>query len=407
MTRPRLKITLLLLITIITFSTVVSAQVSEITFTERLTSLAEVSKAPAFTAIKMSTGVESAVYVGGILKFGDSDRSTTNSIMVHGALNPLIVAIATMKAIEQGHFELDTPVNDVLPFQVVHPNDRNTPITVRHLLGHTSGIQDESGSFFKNYLFTKDINYNQEVLNSDEKRMLRRANLNSRLSLQALLEKSLTPKGDFYSKSTFSRNSPGDEVLYSSTGLSLLALVVESSTGYFFDQFTTEYIFEPLGMSSATWTIPGPGSESASPHLGSSLSVIPDYNQILYPSLGFRASVNDAQMLLGEVMNGLDGKGTLLDRESWRSLFGGLIPVFQNATIPEMNAAPIEVSSSYNMAGYHVIGAQNYGSTSVLLIEPQKGEAIYFASNTSFAHLNRGGFFLSEIMRLLVEPYEQ
>jgi CubicO group peptidase (beta-lactamase class C family) len=385
----------------------VSAQDPGISQNERLIGLTEATKTPGYVALNLGSGSGIKLFEGGVLKAGDSKKLTSNSIIPHGSLNPLMVAIATMKAIEQGHIGLNTAINDVLPFEVHHPGDRSKPITVQHLLSHTSGLQDETGSFFKNYLFTDDLNYNNEALNSEEKRMLRRANLNSRFSLQALLQKSLTLKGEFYSKNTFSKNLPGDAVEYSLTGLSLLALVIESSTGYFFDQYTNEFIFEPLGMQSAMWTIPPSSLESTSPHMSSNMDVIPDHNSILYPSAGFRASATDVEKLLDEVIKGLGGSEKVLSAESWKTIFGGLIPNFQNATVPVMNPAPIEVLSSYNMAGYHVIGAQNYGSTSVLLIEPQKGEAIYFASNTSFAHLNRGGFFLSEIMRLLVEPYEQ
>jgi len=383
------------------------AQDTGLSLQERLSGLAEVSKVPGYTAVKMARGADTQRFYGGVLKARESTPVSLNSIQVHGSLNPLLVSMATMKAVEQGHFSLDAKINELIPFDVFHPASRTIPITVRQLLSHTSGIQDETGSFFKSYLFTNDLNFNNEALNSEEKRMLRRANLNSRFSLQALLQKSLTLKGEFYSKNTFSNNLPGDAVEFSITGLSLLALVIESSTGYFFDQYTSEFIFEPLGMKSAMWTIPPSSLESTSPHMSSNMDVIPDHNSILYPSVGFRASTTDVGKLLAEVVEGLGGAGELLSADSWKTIFGGLIPNFQNATVPVMNPAPIEVLSSYNMAGYHVIGAQNYGSTSVLLIEPQKGEAIYFSSNTSFAHLNRGGFFLSEIMRLLVEPYEQ
>jgi len=374
---------------------------------ERLSGLAEAAKVPGYAAVKIARGADAQRFYGGVLKAGESTPVSLNSIQVHGSLNPLLVSMATMKAVEQGHFNLDTKINDLIPFEVFHPASRNVSITVRQLLSHTSGLQDEIGSFFKSYLFTNDLNYNNEALNSEEKRMLRRANLNARFSLQALLQKSLTSKGDFYSKNTFSNNLPGDAAEYSMTGLSLLAFVIESSTGYFFDQYTSEYLFEPLGMQSAMWTIPPSGYESTSPHMGSNMDVVPDYNTILFPSAGFRASPNDVEKLFNEIVKGLAGGGTLLEVDSWKTIFGGLVPKFLNATVPVMNSAPIEVLSSYNLAGYHVIGAQNYGSTSVLLIEPQKGEVIYFTSNTSFAHLNRGGFFLSEIMRLLVEPYEQ
>lgn len=326
--------------------------------------------------------------------------------MVHGALSPLVVYIATLKAIEQGHFKMDSAINDFLPFKVEHPGDRNASITVGQLLGHSSGLLDETGSFYKTYLITDDIEYRHESLNDGEKKMVRRANLNERFSLRVLLEKSLTSRGDFYSKGTFSSQLPGDGTEVSLTGLSLLALIIESSTGYFFDQYAEEFIFAPLGISSATWSIPPVGSEVAALHLGSDMSIVPDYNQILYPSAGLRSSVSDAALLLGGVLDGIKGTGTVLKPESWKMMFGGAVPDFQNFTVPETNRAPIEVMSSYNQAGYMVIGAQNYGSTSMLLIEPQKGEAVYFASNTGFSHLSRGGYFLSEWIRLIVEPYE-
>jgi CubicO group peptidase (beta-lactamase class C family) len=259
---------------------------------------------------------------------------------------------------------------------------------------------------YRSYLFSRDINYNHESLASDEKKMLRRGNLSDRYSLQALLQKSFESKGEFYTKNMFTNNLPGDSEDYSMLGIALLALTVESSTGYFYDQYVDEFIFAPLSMTTATWTMPAPDADATSPHMGSSMDVIPDYNQNLYPMAGFRASTDDAKILLGAIKEGLAGNDKLLSGESWKTIFGGLVPKFQNLTVTEMNPAPIEALSSYNLSGYHVIGAQNYGSTSVLLIEPEKGEVIYFTSNTCFAHLSRGGYFLSEIMRLLVEPYE-
>lgn len=397
-------------ILILTFSFITTAAVlaqdSEMPLAERLSGLAEASKVPGYAAMKVNSEGKRDFYVGGLLKSSEAAKFTESTVQVQGALSPLVVYISVMKAVELGHFTLETPINEHLPFKVKNPSDRNNPITVAHLLAHTSGILDESGSFYKTYLITDDIEYRHEALNADEKKMVRRANLNDRFSMRVLLEKSLTPRGDFYSKGTFSGQLPGDGESVSLTGLSILALIIETSTGYFFDQFADEFVFSPLGITSATWSIPSSDVEKATPHFGSDMSVVPDYNQILYPSAGFRSSANDAATLLAEVLSGIQGRGKVLKAESWKMLFGGTIPKFQNFTVPETNRAPIEVMSSYNQTGYIVIGAQNYGSTSVLLIEPQKGEAVYFASNTSFSHLNRGGYFLSEWMRLIVEPYE-
>lgn len=395
-----------LLALFVSLTSTLSAQEAGISLQERLTSLVEVAKSPGYAALKMTRGADSEAFIGGIRKSGDADPITSGTIQIHGSLNAVIVSVAVMKAVEQGYFTLDTSINDIIPFQVVHPNNRDVPITVRHLLGHTGGLNDETGTMYRNYLFTRDINYNHEALAADEKKMLRRANLSDRYSLQALLEKSLASRGEFYTKNLFTNNLPGDSEEYAMVGLALLALAVESSTGYFYDQYVEEFIFSPLGIQSATWTMPAADADATSPHMGSSMDVIPDYNQNLYPMSGFRASIDDVEKLLGAIMAGSSGDGKLLSSESWMTIFGGLIPKFQNLTVTEMNPAPVEALSSYNLSGYHVVGAQNYGSTSVLLIEPQKGEVIYFTSNTSFAHLSRGGYFLSEIMRLLVEPSE-
>ncbi len=382
------------------------SQETSISLQERLSNLVEVAKAPGYAALKMGNGAQTKLFVGGVREFGKTSPVTGGTIQVHGSLNALLVAVSVMKAVEQGYFTLDTSINDIIPFQVVHPNNRDVPITVRQLLGHNGGLNDETGTMYRSYLFTRDINYNHEALASDEKKMLRRANLSDRYSLQALLQKSLVSKGEFYTKNMFTNNLPGDSEEYSMVGLALLALAVESSTGYFYDQYVDEFIFSPLGIQSATWTMPAADADATSPHMGSSMDVIPDYNQNLYPMSGFRASIDDVEKLLGAVMAGYSGDDKLLSSESWKTIFGGLVPKFQNLTVTEMNPAPVEALSSYNLSGYHVVGAQNYGSTSVLLIEPQKGEVIYFTSNTSFAHLSRGGYFLSEIMRLLVEPSE-
>ena len=52
------------------------------------------------------------------------------------------VVATVLQAVENGLFELDTDVNEVLPFPVRNPDHADEPITIRHLMTHTSSIRD-------------------------------------------------------------------------------------------------------------------------------------------------------------------------------------------------------------------------------------------------------------------------
>ena len=53
-----------------------------------------------------------------------------------------VTACAVMQLVEQGKLSLDADVNEVLPFPVRNPKHPKVPITLKHLLTHTSGISD-------------------------------------------------------------------------------------------------------------------------------------------------------------------------------------------------------------------------------------------------------------------------
>lgn len=98
--------------------------------------------------------------------------------------------------------------------------DYGEPITLRHLVHHTSGVRDQwnllsaAGWRWEGDLVTQqdalDIIARQQVLNFP----------------------------------------PGDEYLYSNSGFTLLAAVVQHVTGQTLREFTTEHIFAPLAMTS-------------------------------------------------------------------------------------------------------------------------------------------------------------
>src|SRR3990172_715247 len=92
------------------------------------------------------------------------------------------------------------------------------PITVRHLLHHTSGLRD-----YNTLLSIAGRRGDEAYDNATVLRMTAR-------------QKALN-------------FTPGDEYLYSNTGYTLLATIVERATGTPFAQFADANIFKPLGMT--------------------------------------------------------------------------------------------------------------------------------------------------------------
>lgn len=121
-------------------------------------------------------------------------------------------AIALLEA--EGALNLDDDVRTHLPWL----HDFGTSVTIRHLIHHVSGIRDQWE------LFLLAGGRLDDVITMDDIREL----------LDAQRELNFPP---------------GSEHLYSNSGYTLLAMVVEAVAGHPFPDFCGERIFDPAGMS--------------------------------------------------------------------------------------------------------------------------------------------------------------
>jgi len=127
------------------------------------------------------------------------------------SLTKQFTAMTIMMLKEQGLLCYDDPLTKYFPdFPEIGKS-----ITIRHLLGHTSGI----------------ISY-EDILPED---------LTVPLKDQDVLELVKTQHGAYF--------TPGTQFKYSNTGYAFLALIVEKVSGKHFAAFLKEKIFEPLGMN--------------------------------------------------------------------------------------------------------------------------------------------------------------
>lgn len=123
-------------------------------------------------------------------------------------------AMAVELLVNEGKVSWDDDIRDHVP----EVPDFGTPITLRHLVHHTSGIRDQwSLLSMAGWRWEADVVTQKDVL-------------------------------DITSRQTALNFEPGERYLYSNTGFTLLAVVVERVSGQSLREFTTERIFEPLGM---------------------------------------------------------------------------------------------------------------------------------------------------------------
>lgn len=124
-------------------------------------------------------------------------------------------AFAVALLAEEGRLSLDDDVRKHLP----ELPDFGRKITVRHLIHHTSGLRDQWELLAMAGWRLDDVITQEHIL----KMVRHQQELNF---------------------------EPGEEYLYSNTGYTLLAAIVERVSGQPLREFTAERIFRPLGMTS-------------------------------------------------------------------------------------------------------------------------------------------------------------
>ncbi len=229
--------------------------------------------------------------------------ASTDTLFMLASVSKTVTAAAVMHVYEQGLFDLDDDINEHLPFSVRNPDFPDTPITFRMLLAHTSSLSDR----FPFYLFQYSPG-------------------DPRVKLADFLKDYFMPSGAYYSIDNFTTHTPGTDYEYSNYGYALLGYLVESITGQDFNDYCTENIFLPLGMTETSWFLEGLNvSHIARPY--AHVPVIgylpyPHYNYPDYPSGSVRTSVTRLSQFLRCFMNGGSYNGVrLLSEETVNEMF--------------------------------------------------------------------------------------
>lgn len=145
--------------------------------------------------------------------------NTPDTVFEAGSVSKQFTAAAVVLLAQQGKLSLDDEVRKYIP----ELPDYGAPITLRHLIHHTSGLRD----------------WGTVVEAAGWPRGLRMHTHDHVL--------------DVVSRQKSLNFPPGSEHLYSNTGYNLLAILVERVSGQSFAEFTKRNLFEPLGMNRTQW----------------------------------------------------------------------------------------------------------------------------------------------------------
>jgi len=143
---------------------------------------------------------------------------TPETIFQSGSVGKQFTAVAVMLQVEDGRLALDDSVTRYFPDAPASWR----PITIRHLLTHTSGIPDYTESLAERS--SQGIDFRRDYTEEE------------------------------LSKAAFSlplEFEPGTRWSYSNTGYLLLGVIIHKVSGQFYGDVLKERVFTPLGMKTA------------------------------------------------------------------------------------------------------------------------------------------------------------
>ena len=302
--------------------------------------------------------------------YGYANLTTETAVTPHtpfhlGSVSKAVMGVAIMHAVEAGLLDLNTAVNDILPFSVINPAAPDVPITLRHLVSHTSGIQD-SDVYEQSYGFGDPT-----------------------VPLGDFLYDYLAVGGDLYdADDNFTGEIPGAAYEYSNIAAGLAGYVLERATGLPLNEYARQHIFSPLGMTNSGYFLTEftDSSAIALPYLRQNTP----YGLVGYPTWPdgmMRASVHDVAILLTAVMNnGVYQDTRILTPESAAILLTPTLPaVPQHGVFWE--TAESEFSTHFFTQPVVGHSGSDPGATTFMYFDPdeERGAVILMNSDTHAA----------------------
>jgi CubicO group peptidase (beta-lactamase class C family) len=271
-----------------------------------------------------------------------------------GSVSKIFTWTALMQLVEQGKVGLDDDVNKYLTQFQIPDTYPGQPITVRHLLTHTEGMED--GGF--GYLIVKSAEQLEDPAETLAK------HLPARVRAPA--------SGDF---------SNGDMSSYSNWGTSLAGLIVANVSGMSYEDYIDEFILKPLDMGNSTARQPLPAELAPNMSVGYTYEAAQfkphDFEYINFAAAG---SMSATAVDMGKFMIAHLQKGAYGDQRILRE---------DTATLMQARALSLNPHTNGACLGFY----ENHVNGRRLIVHG--GDTMYFHSEMNLLPAENVGIFVS------------
>ena len=220
----------------------------------------------------------------GLANVATGRRSSPESTIWRiGSISKVVTATAVMTLVDQRKVDLDAPVIRYV-HRVTIPKTYPEPVTVRHLLTHTAGFDE------------------------------------IRPGTQAGTSEGVLPFDRFLNGKLVRIRPPGQVIAYSTYGMTLAGELVEEVSGETFEGYLKRHIFEPLGMTRSSITVPNEmAGDLAIGYEYEADSLVPQPWEWYHttPASSVNATVADmARFLMAHLGRGAAGRSRILSEKA-------------------------------------------------------------------------------------------
>jgi CubicO group peptidase (beta-lactamase class C family) len=274
--------------------------------------------------------------------------ASTETIYCTGSCFKPITAMAVMQLVDEGLVDLDAPVNDYLgEHRIDDLTDAGTPVTLRHLLSHYSGLPTEK--FEALPLWNRTQPRSLEELAAD-------------LQIES---------------------PPGMQFEYSNAGYALAGLVIEQVSGLSYEEYIVQKILTPAGVEITAPVNPTPDmlERLAMPYRVEANAAVPEawHRFDVYPAGELYLTAHDmGKVLLTHLNGGRSGDVSILSEESVIEM---RTPQFGGETGLDFGIRRLEEDTLISHGG----GVPGYSTMFILDVESRIG--VYVACNAGQAQM--------------------
>ncbi len=238
-----------------------------------------------------------AVSVDGFRVNGKQDKIQADNLWHTGSITKSMTATMIARLIEQGKMRWDLRIKEVFPDMQI--DESWNEASLDHLLSHSSGAP---ANFPIKVLFQWPEN-EEELISARHK------------AIAAILAKPANAR-------------PGKQFLYSNVGYTIAGHMAEKITGKSWEELMQREVFEPIGLNSAGFGPPKPGSEQAWGHkklFGIYLKAFnpndnPDNSPLMGPAGSVHMTLEDLARYGQIHLDGELGKTDYLQAKTFRHL---------------------------------------------------------------------------------------